>query len=72
MGIDRDAVRIASRCGNRIFYQRVSARVEETDVIRAKLGEPEVSMRIESQVKGRTPLFQLPLLPALVLRIKFA
>ena len=52
MGIDRDAVRIASRCRNRIFYQRVSARVEETDVIRAKLGEPEVSMGIESQVIG--------------------
>src|SRR5436305_1724714 len=71
LGIDRDAVRIAFWGGSRIFYQRVRAWVEETDSTGAKLGEPEVPTHIEDQVKGRTAFPQVPLVPALVLRIKF-
>src|SRR3989442_15822322 len=72
LGIDRDAVRIASRRGNRIFYHCLSEWVEKTDVIRAKLGEPEVAICIEDQAKGCTPVLQVPLVPARVRWIIFA
>ena len=47
------------------------AWVEETDSTGAKLGEPQVAIPIQDQVKGRTAFPQVPLLPALVVRIKF-
>lgn len=67
-GIDRDAIRIAIWRRDRIFYQRLSLWIEEADIIRAKLGEPEVSACINSQIIGRAPPLQVPLLPALVMR----
>src|SRR5712672_4177344 len=47
---NRDAIRIAIWCMDRIVYHLMSTEVEETDFIRTKLGEPEVALCIEDQV----------------------
>ena len=57
--------------GGGMFYHRVSTRVEETDGVRAKFGEPEVPVPVESQIERHPSCLQEPLIPLLVLRSIF-
>src|SRR5579883_208683 len=51
---DSHAIWIAARRRNRSLYHLVCIRVQKTDIVRAKFREPEISSRIENQVKRRT------------------
>src|SRR5437762_7610525 len=45
-----NTVRLASRCGNSIFYKLVSCRIEEANFVTGILGKPDIAIFIEDQI----------------------